>query len=1015
MTRLPFKRRNLLKTTGVLGLLGPLGLAGDAKAADSLTEERIDITGFHRPQTSGLLYGHTGESTPEGRVGEWADAHTEAVTLVPSTDVDRLEASLFVKQVGPEFHVGLHLPSDVEDEELRGLRIQIDRDGTGELSQGDVRMVWGPQRLEGADGERGVHLDVYQDGRFVEVDTDLRVAMVEWSRPIDGGLGVEAKVNVDDIDRLLDEDPEEDGERNFTVDLILDEIVYGLETDPEPIQDSYPFKTKYRSLDPIELPFDSSGVQRLEITQSVQDTDNSLTLVQNKETLGRVFVEHEADEPIEVDVTLSAAASFGPITIGLGELSRSFTVPPTEDIDREELDHSANFELPAHWRTWSTVEFEATVSRSGFISLPWTDQKASVTVDFEETYDPTIWVGRVGTTDVDGLPPEESRNVVMNAFEEIMPVANADTKKYVTDAIQDFEGDDYELLEQLNADGLTIRALGRTVDQVYGVTQDRSERTGLSTPSWGSTGPDTHLASYGDDVAYRPESSYPTLIAHEIVHNIGGYDWAMHCGYDDDKDSGCNSGEVGWSPTYDIVPTDTTELMRSGGFFQEPDPGKWVSPYRWEKLVDRFQDFTPNDPVPDDFDSSSLSAGLETGETFRIVKGRLYRGDDTEEAPIADGELDPSLELPGYAPPPEPEDVEDPHAILEITYEDDVVELPFRKSFEPLECEVDLDREKDDRSGFAFSVPDNGSIQAISLVDPRTRETWDDYSSRRLDIDDVEIETPEEFDRHEESEIRVAVDADTEPLYVQLLYDAGDGYVLPFSSEIQLDRDGEATLSVRFSDNPGGLNARFLVYVSDGLVTQGFESERFAVEPLEPEVRIDRADRWAVETDEDADRGEVVNRTRPVETVAGAPMALRATVRDEFGDPLPDEAVRWTIRDRETGDELEVRAEPSGDVFTHRFDRPGRFTVTVAAIDPRTELEATDRIDVVVSDPPLPHEETLEQFEGPDRDVSVYADVDGVIQTDGLIEAFADWQAAEIDAELLLEVFDAWQSGDEVA
>lgn len=43
-----------------------------------------------------------------------------------------------------------------------------------------------------------------------------------------------------------------------------------------------------------------------------------------------------------------------------------------------------------------------------------------------------------------------------------------------------------------------------------------------------------------------------------------------------------------------------------------------------------------------------------------------------------------------------------------------------------------------------------------------------------------------------------------------------------------------------------------------------------------------------------------------------------------------------------------------------------------------------------------------------------YATEAGIVESDGVIDAFADWQAGEIDSELLVEVFVAWQRGDTV-
>lgn len=53
--------------------------------------------------------------------------------------------------------------------------------------------------------------------------------------------------------------------------------------------------------------------------------------------------------------------------------------------------------------------------------------------------------------------------------------------------------------------------------------------------------------------------------------------------------------------------------------------------------------------------------------------------------------------------------------------------------------------------------------------------------------------------------------------------------------------------------------------------------------------------------------------------------------------------------------------------------------------------------------------------DGEDLSLSDYASEDGTIHTEDLRDAVGDWQAGIIDADLLIEVIDAWQSGATVA
>lgn len=47
--------------------------------------------------------------------------------------------------------------------------------------------------------------------------------------------------------------------------------------------------------------------------------------------------------------------------------------------------------------------------------------------------------------------------------------------------------------------------------------------------------------------------------------------------------------------------------------------------------------------------------------------------------------------------------------------------------------------------------------------------------------------------------------------------------------------------------------------------------------------------------------------------------------------------------------------------------------------------------------------------------LSDYTDEEGVVQTDGLIDAIADWRADDLDSTELLDVIAAWRQGDTVA
>ena len=51
---------------------------------------------------------------------------------------------------------------------------------------------------------------------------------------------------------------------------------------------------------------------------------------------------------------------------------------------------------------------------------------------------------------------------------------------------------------------------------------------------------------------------------------------------------------------------------------------------------------------------------------------------------------------------------------------------------------------------------------------------------------------------------------------------------------------------------------------------------------------------------------------------------------------------------------------------------------------------------------------------GEERSVDFYADDDGIVRSGGVTDAIADWESGVITTSLLLEVINAWNSGDPV-
>lgn len=990
---------------GGLGL-GATGWVGGDEGAGGV-QHRPNITGFHAPKVDGVPFGRAGEELPAGAADEWADARTEAGTLRSSGTGPDVDVATSLKAVGTSLFTGVRVPAAERDRvdglsarRLERVRLYVDRSGSGELSEGDVRLVGRPGRSGDEQVEDlatgiqsvGWDVEVLQDGQFIALDPALEPerapASLMAADLADGSLGVEARIDRADLERVLggEFEADEDGrERNLNLDLTVGDVAYGLDRDPIEVPDVFELGGRFTP-GSFRIPEENTSVNRIEITQSVQDASNTLPLVKGKETLARVFVDHPVSSAITVDVTIEAFEETGgsPHWQSIGTRSKTAMVPPTPHA-RDEWDDSVNFELPASWRSKGSLIIKAQSSRPDHVDLGVVPRGDSAHVRLGDAYEPRIFVGRVDGPN--GQPSRRRTRIHTDAFERLMPVDHVHWFWVSSPLITNVSQSD-NLIERLDRIARSLQTTKWSpIDQVFGMTA--SYGGGLSSPSWGG-GTTNHLAAWGDTIfAPGAASSMEQVISHEINHNIGGKTWAKHiggpCGSGggDSNRSSWQTGEVGWSPAFDrMIPDGHPELMTycntssSSISYSGPDkPRKWVSDYRWKHLTDRFRNWVAGKPTDPDYGGPTpalADVGAEAGpqvhadggvatqsSTARVVSGFLY--------PDGSGELLPSFEIPGATELPASEPAE-PAAYLEVDYGDETRTFGIEASFEPIEGETV------EEASFSFALPDQGAVRALRLIDAGTGEPLDAFETTGFEVQEAGVSVPAEFDRGRTYELDVVVEAQSEStLYRQLMYSPdGEGWI-PYSEVFV-----EGTPAVEFTDVPGGPAARFMLLVGDGVRTRRFESETFAVDPLPPRVEITRANRLTLESADGADlgggshdhggdgetdglEGEIVNVAGPVETVVGATVSLQAHGTSQQWAPLPPAGLAWTI-ERQDGEAVQPLASGVGERFIHRFERPGTYTVTVTGTDPATELTGTDEIDVVVSPPSLPDAETVEAF-----------------------------------------------------
>ena len=186
----------------------------------------------------------------------------------------------------------------------------------------------------------------------------------------------------------------------------------------------------------------SVRVVRLEVTQGVQDWNNSLTLVRNRRTVVRAFMETATGREREITAELQGikfSADNTPLFVETTKPvnpGQSITVKPDVTKRRGDIDASLNFVLPSHWTDLEADEdlllelvFEPGSNHRCLegTSIDLIENRCVESVEFVEVRPPGIVMVPVPVANPDnpdGVPDWPSTRDLMEQFsriESIMP------------------------------------------------------------------------------------------------------------------------------------------------------------------------------------------------------------------------------------------------------------------------------------------------------------------------------------------------------------------------------------------------------------------------------------------------------------------------------------------------------------------------------------------------------------------------------------------------------------------
>lgn len=638
----------------------------------------------------------------------------------------------------------------------------------------------------------------------------------------------------------------------------------------------------------------------IEVTQAVQDRDNTMPLVEGKWTAARVYVEATGvTDPQPVIVYLYGTRD-GYYDLPGSPLSTLF-MAPVYDPDtfvlplRDRLDSTANFLLPDSWAE-GTVRFRGRV-----IDLFGNEVSSTAfSLSFRPREVPVYWVVPINTGTADTPNLVSYRDMVRQEsfLETVYPVPDVEFVQQPWEMVGATTPECDTVIGRLNdyydsvwlAWCLSLSYGGEAVappDQIYGflprtcTTADGNPK-GMSDPVWCGGRGLVAIGFAGDVTSVEP------VMAHEIGHNLDRRPaeeatWGRHVGNPDedtwgisnpscDLSWGCGASgpDPDWPHIHDKileVGFDTRQPWRERTGRREtvvwsqcPDfmsycgqsraPARWVSPYRWENLFNH----AFSAPAASSL-TSRVSQVREQIQTVYYVSGQVSKNDM--------GSLDPvlvQLGIPTEDIPPGDYAVE-----VQDTSAKPLLNTPFFVSF------TDVEGNEVQSVQFRFQLPEQSGTSKILL------KKGDQVLDQIVVSDNpptVTVLAPnggEQWSGRQTIQWQ-AEDEDGDPLSFTILYspDKGDSW-FPVAWDVQ----GQS-YEVDTAILPGGDEARVRVIATDGFNTRQDDTDgTFWVQGKPPAAYIIRP-----EADTRFSPGEVIH--------------LEGEASDVEDGLLPDESFIWS-------------------------------------------------------------------------------------------------------------------------
>lgn len=635
---------------------------------------------------------------------------------------------------------------------------------------------------------------------------------------------------------------------------------------------------------------DALRLRALEVTQGLQDWNNSVPLVQTKPTYVRAFLESADGSMVRAQGRLrgyrdGVELPGSPLTPINAE---GVLVDGVAFADRAQFDGSLNFALPASWTMLGATRLElelpggVTCADENGETLPCT-----TTVDFEEGWSTDVayrdidWPGRedeLDHSDLDELHSRATAQFPTSGWSYSTGTLQIDQKPDEASEVNEALDTARELAD--------VAAEQRWYGVVHSTSPDEDDKGGGLSSGYVASGWDELLEDDRDTGYAR------NRVVHELGHSYGlhhsvnaeqnGYDTFLglikqyKLGWCDDEkadtdvpdwpywiddEAGVRSAAIG--PVGDPM----TEVWGfDGRFFGEDDslsispphqvnslmsycPGDYATQSRWIGLRD-FRQLVdgPRDPMSGDEYSTQDGTGL-------MMRGTIHPDGSR-------GVWKPALAVDA-APT-----ADDPSGNLTLVMLDAAGQSLYETRFSPTESHADGSTTTAPDSLFKVVVP--RGLNNVARVEVRSASGLAMAVDATAEAPRVSVPAPTAGTSEEVTFSWDSSDVDTEELKHTVLYSADDGATW---NPVGIDLSG-TSMSVPRWALAGSQSARVRVIASDGVRSTVATSETFVMSNLAPTVSI----------------GSPTDGT----TLVGyQTMVLEASATDAEDGELQGQSVRW--------------------------------------------------------------------------------------------------------------------------